>query len=123
MLYVMAGLYKTRNNLDEAFILNQSGNLCESISANVFVLYQGYLYTPALSEGCIGGVMRQVVMDIATKQGIPVVEAQIAPEILYEAEEVFITNASRGIQWVMGFGIKRYFNEMSKVLMDELNKL
>jgi branched-chain amino acid aminotransferase len=123
MLYVMAGLFKTQNNLDEAFILNQSGNLCETISANVFVLYQGTLYTPALSEGCIGGVMRQVVMDLAIKNNIPMVEAEIASEILYEADEVFITNASRGIQWVMGFGVRRYFNEMSKMLMDELNKL
>ncbi|MBW4891427.1 aminotransferase class IV [Mucilaginibacter sp. HMF5004] len=123
MLYVMAGLFKTQNSLDEAFIINQKGNLCETISANVFVRYQNTLYTPALSEGCIGGVMRQVVMDIATKNGIPVVEAEIVPEILYEADEVFITNATRGIQWVMGFGVRRYFNELSKLLMDELNKL
>jgi branched-subunit amino acid aminotransferase/4-amino-4-deoxychorismate lyase len=123
ILYVMAGLFKTQNNLDEAFILNQNGFLCETISANVFVLYQNQLYTPALSEGCIGGVMRQVVMDIANKLGISIIEAQISPDILYEADEVFITNASRGIQWVMGFGVRRYFNEMSKLLMDELNKL
>lgn len=123
MQFVMAGLFKTQNNLDEAFILNQNGNLCESISANVFVLYQGHLYTPALSEGCIGGVMRQVVMDLARQNKIPMIEAQLAPEILYEADEVFLTNASRGIQWVMGFGVKRYFNEVSKLLMDELNKL
>jgi branched-chain amino acid aminotransferase len=123
MLYVMAGLFKTQNNLDEAFILNQNGFLCETISANVFVLYQNQLYTPALSEGCIGGVMRQVVMDIAKKLSISIIEAQISPDILYEADEVFITNASRGIQWVMGFGVRRYFNEMSKLLMDELNKL
>jgi len=123
MLYVMAGLFKTQNNLDEAFILNHNGFLCETISANVFVLYQNQLYTPALSEGCIGGVMRQVVMDIAKKLNISIIEAQISPDILYEADEVFITNASRGIQWVMGFGVRRYFNEMSKLLMDELNKL
>jgi branched-subunit amino acid aminotransferase/4-amino-4-deoxychorismate lyase len=123
MLFVMAGIYKAQNKLDDAFILNQNGFLCETISANVFVLYQNHLYTPALSEGCIGGVMRQVVMDLAIKNGIPMTEAQLDPEILNQADEVFITNASRGIQWVMGFGKKRYFNEISKVLADELNKL
>ena len=67
--------------------------------------------------------MRQVVMGLAVENNIPVTEAQINPEILYEADEVFLTNATRGIQWVMGFGVKRYFNRLSKQLMDELNKL
>ena len=122
-LYVMAGLFKAQNRLDEAFILNQNGFLCETISANVFVLYQNHLYTPALSEGCIGGVMRQVVMDIAIANNVPMTEAQLDPEILNQADEVFITNATRGIQWVMGFGRKRYFNETSKLLMEALNRL
>jgi len=34
-----------------------------------------------------------------------------------------LTNASRGIQSVMGYGVKRYFNKLSKALVDELNKL
>jgi branched-subunit amino acid aminotransferase/4-amino-4-deoxychorismate lyase len=120
-LYVMAGIYKAQNKLDEAFILNQNGHLCETISANVFVWYQNHLYTPALSEGCVGGVMRQVIMNLAIENNIPMTEAQLDPEILNQADEVFITNATRGIQWVMGFGRKRYFNEVSKVLIEALN--
>lgn len=123
LTYVMAGLHRTQNNLDEVFLLNQNGFLCEASSANIFVYYQNHLYTPALSEGCVEGVMRQVVIDLAKKVNIPVTEAQINPEILYEADEVFITNASRGIQCVMGYGVRRYFNKISKVLLDELNKL
>jgi branched-chain amino acid aminotransferase len=123
LTYVMAGLYKTQNNLDEVFLLNQNGFLCEASSANVFVYYQNHLYTPALSEGCVEGVMRQVAIDLAKKVNIPVIEAQINPDILYEADEVFITNASRGIQSVMGYGVRRYFNKISKVLMEELNKI
>ncbi|MDB5118165.1 MAG: pabC [Mucilaginibacter sp.] len=123
LTYVMAGLYKTQNNLDEVFLLNQNGFLCEAGSSNIFVWYQNHLYTPALSEGCVEGVMRQVIINIAQKNNIPVTEAQINPEILYEADEVFLTNASRGIQCVMGFGIRRYFSKMSKMFLDELNKL
>jgi branched-chain amino acid aminotransferase len=67
--------------------------------------------------------MRQVIINLAKQINIPVTEAQISPDILYEADEVFLTNASRGIQSVMGFGVRRYFNEVSKVLIDELNKL
>jgi branched-chain amino acid aminotransferase len=57
------------------------------------------------------------------EQGIPVTEAQINPDILHQADEVFITNATRGIQWVIGYGIKRYFNALSKTLIDELNRI
>jgi branched-chain amino acid aminotransferase len=123
LIYVMAGLYKTQNKLDDVFLLNQGGFLCEASSSNIFVVYQNQLYTPALSEGCVEGVMRQVIINVAKQNNIPLTEAQINSEILYEADEVFLTNASRGIQSVMGFGVRRYFNEMSKLLMDELNKL
>jgi branched-chain amino acid aminotransferase len=123
LVYVMAGLFKSQNKLDDVFLLNQNGFLCEAGSSNVFVWYQNHLYTPALSEGCVEGVMRQVVINLAKQLNIPVMEAQIKPDILYEADEVFLTNAGRGIQTVMGFGVRRYFNEVSKVLVEELNKL
>lgn len=123
LLYVMAGLFKTQNRLDEAIILNQSGFLCESISSNIFVVYDKQIYTPALTEGCIGGVMRSTIMQICKMNDIPLIEAQISPEVLKEAEEVFITNATQGIQWIMGYGRKRYFNEFSKYLNEKLNLL
>lgn len=123
LLYVMAGLYKKQHRLDEAFILNQHGFLCESISSNVFVVYDKQIYTPALSEGCIAGVMRNVVMQTAKANNISIIEAQINPEVLKAAEEVFITNATSGIRWVMGYGKKRYFNEITKSLGALINAL
>ena len=123
LIYVLAGIFKNQNALDEVMILNQYGFLCESISSNVFVVYDRKLYTPSLNEGCIVGVMRQVVMRLANENGIELVEAQINPDILNEADEIFITNAAKGIQWVMGYNKKRYFNEMSKFLSEKLNQL
>jgi branched-chain amino acid aminotransferase len=64
-----------------------------------------------------------VVIKLAQDNNIQITEAQINPDILYEADEVFLTNATRGIQTVMGFGVRRYFNRISKQLMDELNKV
>lgn len=121
MIYVLAGIYKNQNALDEVLILNHHGFLCESMSSNVFVVYDRKLYTPALNEGCIAGVMRQVVMRLAKENDIELVEAQINPDILNEADEVFLTNASKGIQWVMGYNNKRYFNEVSRFLSEKLN--
>lgn len=123
MVYVMAGLFQKHNRLDEAIILNQDGFLCESTSSNIFVVYQNQIYTPALTEGCVAGVMRSVVLQLAKTHNYNIVEAQISPEILKEAEEVFVTNAVGGIRWVMGYGKKRYFNEVTKSLSAKLNAL
>ena len=76
-----------------------------------------------MQEGCIAGVMRQVVIGLAKKHGFEMVEAQLNPAILAQADEVFLTNASKGIQWVLGYDNKRYFNNVSKFLSEELAKL
>jgi aminodeoxychorismate lyase len=123
LLYVMAGLFKKQHKLDETIILNQHGFICETISSNIFVVYDKQIYTPALSEGCIAGVMRKVVMQLAKANNINIIEAQLNPEVLRQAEEVFVTNAVGGIRWVMGYGRKRYFNEISKNMSALLNQL
>ncbi|MFZ4861207.1 aminotransferase class IV [Sphingobacterium sp. Mn56C] len=122
LVYVLAGLHKKKFDYDEVLILNQEGNLCEALTSNIFVYYDKVLYTPALSEGCVEGVMRKVVMELAEEEGIPLVEAQISPEILKVADEIFVTNAVQGIQWVMGYKQKRYFNRISRVLQEKLVK-
>ncbi|HYK77321.1 MAG TPA: 4-amino-4-deoxychorismate lyase, partial [Daejeonella sp.] len=60
---------------------------------------------------------------LAKENNLNLIEAQINPEILNQAEEVFLTNAAHGIQWVMGFNKKRYFNEVSRFLLRKLNNL
>jgi branched-chain amino acid aminotransferase len=120
LLFVLAGIFKNQFSLDEVLIVNQNGFLCEAMSSNVFVVYKKKIYTPALSEGCVEGVMRSVVMRLAADNGLEVIEAQINPEILHEADEIFLTNVSKGIRWVMGFNNKRYFNEVSRFLASKL---
>lgn len=120
LIYVMAGLFRKKNGLDDVLILNQDGFLCESLSSNIFIWYGKQLYTPAISEGCIDGVMRKVVIEMALADGLEVVEAQISPEILSQADEIFHTNAIHGVQWVMGYKQKRYFNRISRMLQEKL---
>lgn len=120
LLYVMAGIYRKSHGLDEVILLNDNGLLCEASGSNVFVWYRNTLYTPALSEGCVDGVMRRVVMEVALKNDIPVIEAQINAEILNEAEELFLTNAVHGMQWVLGYQKKRFFNKLSKDLQGKI---
>ncbi|SFC10061.1 branched-chain amino acid aminotransferase [Parapedobacter composti] len=120
LLYVMAGLYRKQKGLDDVVILNRDGYICESLSSNIFFWYGKKLYTPAISEGCIDGVMRKVVIEIALDSGLDVIEAQISPDIMQEADEIFHTNAIHGVQWVMGYKQKRYFNRISRMLQERL---
>ena len=123
LVFVLAGVFKNQHSLDDVLIINQNGFLCEAMSSNVFVVYNNQIYTPALTEGCIAGVMRHVVMKLAKENNLVITEAQINPAILEQAEEVFLTNAAKGIQWVMGYNNKRYFNETSRFLLNQLNKI
>jgi len=116
LLYVLAGVYRKKHGLDDVLLINDSGFLVESSSSNLFVWYNGLLYTPALSEGCVEGVMRRSILDFAKENDIEIVEAQINPQILNEAEEIFLTNAVSGMQCVLGYKKKRYFNRLSKNL-------
>ncbi|MFC7523272.1 aminotransferase class IV [Parapedobacter sp. GCM10030251] len=120
LVYVMAGLYRKKNGLDDVLILNQEGFLCESLSSNIFIWYGKKLYTPAISEGCIDGVMRRIVIEMALEDGLEVIEAQISPAIMSQADEIFHTNAIHGVQWVMGYKQKRYFNRISRMLQEKL---
>jgi len=116
ILYVLAGIYRKKHGLDDVLLINESGFLVESSSSNFFVWYNGILYTPALSEGCVDGVMRRSILEFARENEIEIIEAQINPHILNEADEIFLTNAIHGMQCVLGYKKKRYFNHLSKDL-------
>lgn len=122
LLYVLAGKYKRDNDLEEAVILNDKHNVCEFTSSNLFIVINGVLYTPAIAEGCINGVMRKVIIDLAAKARIYVYETELKPNDLIRADEIFLTNAVQGIQWVGAYKSKRYFNKVSKTLIDALNE-
>ncbi len=122
LLYVLAGKFKRDNELEESVILNDKHNVCEFTSSNLFIVINGVLYTPALAEGCINGVMRKVILDLAAKARIYVYETELKPNDLIRADEIFLTNAVQGIQWVGAYKSKRYFNKVSKTLIDALNE-
>ena len=79
----------------EAMFANTAGNLCEGSGSNVFLVLGGALITPPLSSGCLAGVSRAVVVELL---GIPVEERDVAVGVLADAEEAFLTSATRYVQ-------------------------
>lgn len=123
MLHVLAGLHARSIEVDESLIINDQNRLAESTSSNVFLVKDKTLLTPPLNEGCLKGVMRELIIDIAPKLGYKVIQDRpIEPEILPQSDEVFLTNAISGIRWVVAFKAFRYFSKVSRELCGALNR-
>ena len=121
LLYVQAAIYAKENKLNDSLILNGEGNIIESSKSNIFIVSNGVLYTPPLEDGCVGGIMRMNIINIAIDNKIKVYECSLKPQNLLIADEVFLTNTINGIEWVRGFQNKRYYHNLSKKIIDILN--
>jgi branched-chain amino acid aminotransferase len=121
LLFVKAGLAKTKKQVDDLIILNSKGLVCETISSNIFMIIHNRLVTPPLSEGCLPGTMRQNILALAPSLGLEVLETPVGINALEQAEEVFISNSINGVKWVMGYESKRYFHKVSAKIIEALN--
>ena len=86
-----------REGYDEVVLLNERGEVTECTAANIFAVRNDKVITPPLSSGCLEGVTRGVLMEIAAEAGTTVVEQAMRPEDLYAADEVFITSTNRNV--------------------------
>jgi branched-chain amino acid aminotransferase len=123
LLYVMAGITKTSLKLDDCLLVNDNGNIIETINSNIFVIKNGTLYTSPISDGCIDGVMRKQILDIAAHHKILAFEQSLTVHTLTNGDEVFLTNAIKGIQWVGQFKNKFYTNQKALFFTEKLNEL
>ena len=121
LTYVMAALSAQEKGLDDLFLINDKGNILETSSCNIFIVSNGVLYTPGLDEGCLAGTTRMQIINIALANGIKVYECAILPQNVLAADEILITNAIRGINWIGGYRTKRFHNNMARKLVVLLN--
>lgn len=123
LINVTGSIYAHENGLDNCILLNDSKNIVEALQGNVFMLTGGKLITPPVSEGCLNGVMRKQILELAKKiQGIEVAEEIISPFDLQKADELFITNVIKGVQPITKYRKKEFSTEISKTLIAALNK-
>jgi branched-subunit amino acid aminotransferase/4-amino-4-deoxychorismate lyase len=124
LYFVMAGIYCRENELDDCFILNEKGSVIEALSSNIFLVKNATVYTPALQQGCVDGVMRKIIVGLCKASGIELIETMVKQTDLFDADEVFLTNAVRGMNWVKQFGRKvyarKFIPEINKMLASEI---
>lgn len=123
LMYVMAGITKKSLKLDDCLLVNDNGHIIESINSNIFVVKNGTLYTSPITDGCIDGVMRKQILAIAAQNKILAFEQSLTVHTLTDGDEVFLTNAIKGIQWVGQFKNKFYTNQKSVFFTEKLNEL
>lgn len=89
---------------EDNLLLNERGEVAECTAANIYCVRGGAVYTPPLSSGCLPGVTREILFEIAPKHGVSINEKTLALEELYAAEEVFISSTTRAVQPVSRIG-------------------
>ncbi len=92
---------------EETLFLNTSGELCEAATANVFIVGNGSLATPPLQSGCLPGITRGMVIELADRLGIPCDERRVSRDELDAADEVFLTSSIRGLMGVSRLGERK----------------
>lgn len=118
--YVQAARLARAKGWDDALLLNGQLRVVEATSSNVFLVAGKTLTTPPLSEGCVAGVVRGYLLEIASRAGFEVSEKPVTFAALAGAEEVFLTNAVRGIAWVEVWEGWHYKTEKTTVLHQTL---
>jgi branched-chain amino acid aminotransferase len=86
-----------RGGYDEVVLLNERGEVAECTAANLFCVREATVLTPPLSSGCLEGVTRAVLLDIAKGAEVDVREQTLRPVDLYSADAVFISSTNRNL--------------------------
>ncbi len=89
-----ARIEANRHGYMEAILLNEEGKVCEGTGENLFVVRDGVISTPPVSDGILEGITRDSIMVIADDLGYPVLEESIVRTDLYTCDEFFMTGSA-----------------------------
>ncbi len=90
---VLAREEARRQGADEAILLNTRGLVAEGSASNVFLVLDGRLVTPNLSSGCLAGITRQAVLELAGESGLEAIETDVERSAFAVASEAFLTGS------------------------------
>lgn len=90
---MLAQRHAKRLGADEAILCDSKGNLSEGTASNLFLVRDGTLYTPSLANGGLGGMTRELIMELVDT----VERVDLRGEDLVTANEAFLTSSTRGV--------------------------
>ncbi len=122
LCYAMAALWAKKHHLNDAILLNPYNRIADATIANVFIVTNGIVKTPSISEGCVNGMMRRYLLTKMRAKNIPLEETKIGVEELLQANEIFLTNGIYGIRWIKQIGNNNYTNTATSILYKQFIK-
>jgi branched-chain amino acid aminotransferase len=86
------------SGFDEAILLNETGHVAEGATCNIFMVRDGKLITPSVTENALEGITRSCIMELASRElRLPVIERPIDRSELYICDELFFTGTAVGV--------------------------
>lgn len=123
LIYSLAARFAQSKKCNDAIVLNQEENICDTTIANIFWIKDGRIFTNPLADGPIAGVLRQQLFKHLSSLKYEIVEKSCTIDELKDADEVFITNVIRGCRWVKQIGDKNFSCEMFMAFYPKLISL
>ena len=123
LVYTLAIHYAKEQRLDDCLVLNTADRVADSTISNLFYIKQREFYTPPLSEGGVAGVMRRFLLEALSQAGYKVHEQQTSIDDLLSADELFLTNALKGIRTVRCLQHRNYEDNWGRTVYEELLKM
>lgn len=124
LVNVLAGIYARENGLDNCILLNEKKAVVAALDANIFLISGKEIRTPALSEGCIRGVVRKKLIEFLQKSSdYDILETEISVFEMQKADEVFLTNSMTDLQPVTRYRKKSYQTKQGLALKEKLFSL
>lgn len=88
---ILARIEANRAGVEEALMLNRQGMVAEGTADNIFVVRDGELHTPPVTDGALQGITRDIIMQLAREAELVVRESSLTPYDLYTADECFLS--------------------------------
>lgn len=91
---ILAKIEAIDAGVPEAIMLNHDGNVAECTGDNIFLVKDGQVRTPSLTDGILEGITRDVILELCGRLGIDCAQTQIQRHDLYTADECFLTGSA-----------------------------
>lgn len=91
---ILAKLEAIEHGYDEAVLLNEAGKVCEGSGENIFIVKNGVLKTPPISDGLLEGITRDSIIQVAKDLDIPFEYCSLVRSDLYTADEAFLSGSA-----------------------------
>jgi branched-chain amino acid aminotransferase len=121
ILNVLGSIFAKENDLDNCILVNDNKEVVEALQSNLFLIFGNEIHTPPLLSGCLNGIIRKQIINMANDLHLTLKETEINPFDLQKADELWLTNSIQGIRAVTNYRRKAYQSQIYKQAVGLLN--